>query len=76
MVDAECLESTGAFKPEHLVYIARIFEDTSNSRFLLCAIRNYKEVTEFIKKHSVCDMNVILQEDLITYESIVQEAAC
>ena len=29
---------------------------------------------EFIKKLRVCDMDVISQEDLITYESLVQEA--
>ena len=29
---------------------------------------------EFIKKVRVCDMDVLSQEDLITYESLVQEA--
>ena len=38
------------------------------------AIHKYKEVTEFIKKLCVYDMDVISQEDLITYESLVQEA--
>ena len=38
------------------------------------AIQKYKEVTEFIRKLFVCDMNVLSQEDLITYESLVQEA--
>ena len=33
LVDAERLESSGAFKPEHLGYITSIFEDTSDSRF-------------------------------------------
>ena len=33
----------------------------------------YKEVTEFINKLCVCDMNVISQEYLIKYESLVQE---
>ena len=33
LVDAERLESDGAFKPEHLGYITRILEDTSDSRF-------------------------------------------
>ena len=74
MVDAECLESAGAFKPEHLGYITRIFEDTSDSRFRLWAIQKYKEVTEFIKKLRVCDMDVLSQEDLTTSESLVQEA--
>ena len=38
------------------------------------AIQKYKEVAEFINKLCVCDMNVISQEDLITYEYLVQEA--
>ena len=74
MVDAERLESSGAFKPEHLGYITRIFEDTYDSRLRLWDIRKYKEVTEFINKLHVCDMDVISQEDLITCESLVQEA--
>ena len=59
LVDAERIESAGAFKPEHLGYITRIFEDTSDSRFCLWDIQKYKEVTEFIKKLRVCDMDVI-----------------
>ena len=74
LVDAERLESAGAFKPEHLGYITHIFEDTSDSRFRLWDIQKYKEVTEFIKKLRVCDMDVISQEDIITYESLVQDA--
>ena len=74
LVDAERLESAGAFNPEHLGYIIRIFEDTSDSRFRLWAIQKYKEVTEFIRKLRVCDMDVLSQEDLITYESLVQQA--
>ena len=31
-------------------------------------------MTEFIKKLRVCDMDVLSQEDLLTYESLVQEA--
>ena len=72
-MDAERLESARAFKPDHLGYITRIFEDTSDSRFCLWAIQKYKEVTEFIKKLRVCDMDVLSQEDLITYESLVQD---
>ena len=74
LVDAERLESAGAFKPDHLGYIIRIFEDTSDSRFRLWSIQKYKEVMEFIKKLRVCDMDVISQYDLITYEYLVQEA--
>ena len=73
LVDAERLESAGSFKPENLGYITRIFENTSDSRFRLWKIKKYKEVTEFIKKLRVCDMDVLSQEDLITYESLVQE---
>ena len=74
LVDAERLESAGTFKPEHLGYIIRIFEDTSDSRFRLWDIQTYKEVAELIKKLCVCDMDVLSQEDLITYESLVREA--
>ena len=35
LVDAERLESAGAFKPEHLGYIIRIFEDTSYPKLRL-----------------------------------------
>ena len=31
-------------------------------------------MTEFIKKLRVCDMDVLSQEDLTTYDSLVQEA--
>ena len=51
LVDAERLESAGAFNTEHLVYITRIFEYNSDSRLRLWDIQKYKEVTEFIKKH-------------------------
>ena len=61
LVDAERLESAGAFMHEPLGYITRIFEDTSDSRFRLWAIQKYKEVTEFIKKLRVCDMYVLSQ---------------
>ena len=66
LVDAELLDSAGAFKPEHLGYIIHIFEDTYDSRFSLWAIQKYKQVTDFIKKLRVCDMDFISQEDLIT----------
>ena len=74
MVDAERLESAGSFKPDHLGYITHTFEDTSDPRFHLWAIKKYKEVTEFIKKLRVCDIDVLSQEDIITYESLLQEA--
>ena len=72
MVDSERLESSGAFKPEHLGYITRIFEDNYDSIFRMWAIHKYKDVTELIKKLSVCDMDVLSQEYLITYESLLQ----
>ena len=74
LVDAERLESARVFNPDHLGYITHIFEDTSDSRFRLWDIHKFKEVTEFINKLRVCDMDAISQEELITYESIVQEA--
>ena len=42
LVDAECLESAGAFKPENLGYITCIFEDNSVSRLRLWGIQKYK----------------------------------
>ena len=72
--DTERLDSVRAFNPDHLGYISCIFEDTFDSRFRLWDIQKYKYVTEFIKKLCVCDMDVISQKNLITYESFVQEA--
>ena len=43
-------------------------------QIFLWDIQKYNEVTDFIKKLHVCDMDVISQEDLITYEFLVQEA--
>ena len=74
LVDAELLESAGAFKPHHLGYINFIFEDTSDSRLCLRDIYKYKEVMEFINKLCVSDMDVLSQEDIISYESLVHEA--
>ena len=59
LVDAERLESSRTFKPDHLGYIIRIFEDTSDSIFRLWAIQKYKQVKNFIKKLRVCDMDVL-----------------
>ena len=73
LADSERLESDGAFKLEHLDYMTRIFEYTYDSRSRLWDIHKYKDVTDFIKKLRVCDMDVISQKDLITYESLVQE---
>ena len=39
LVDAKHFDSAGAFKPEHLGYITRIFEDTSDSIFRLWCIQ-------------------------------------
>ena len=74
LVDAERLQSAGAFNTEHLGYITRIIEDTSEYRFRMWDIQNYNEVTQFIKKLCVCDMDVVSQQDIITYESLLQEA--
>ena len=74
LVDADIHESEGVFKPEHLWHITCIFEDTSDYRFHLWYIQKYKKITEFTNKFRVCDMDVISLEDLITYESLVQEA--
>ena len=49
LVDAERLESAGAFNPEHLGYTICIFEDTSDSRFRPWVTQKYKEVMDFIR---------------------------
>ena len=74
LVYSERLESAGAFNPEHLGYTTRIFEDSSDSIFRQWGIKKYKEVTEFIKKLRVCDMDIISQKDIINFEFLVQEA--
>ena len=74
LIDSERHESARAFKTEHLGYTTCIFEDNSDSIIRLWDINKYKDVTEFIKKLRVCDMDVISQEELITYVSLVQEA--
>ena len=75
LVDSNRLESAGAFNTEHLWYITRTFEDNSDSKFCLWGIHQYKVVLYFIKKLLVCDMDVISQEELITYGPFVQEDA-
>ena len=55
LVDAERLESAGAFNPEHIGYTTHIFEDTSDYRFHLWENQKYKEVMEFLKKPLLCD---------------------
>ena len=76
LVDSERIQSAVAFKPEPLGYINHIFEDSSDSRFRIWKIHNYKEVTKFIKKLCVCEMDAIPPDEIITYESLVQEATC
>ena len=73
LVNVEILESAGSFKPKHLRYIIRIFEDTSDYRFHLLANQKYKEVMEFFKKTSLCDEDVMQIDDIITYGFLVQE---
>ena len=69
----ERLESAGAFKTNHLGYIIRIFEDTSDSRFHIWENQKYNEVTEFVKKPLFCDKDVMQTDDIITYAFLVQE---
>ena len=76
LVGTEHLEISGVLNPDHLGNTTCIFEDTSDSIFRIWGIHKYKEVTKFIKKLLVCDMYVILAEDLISYDSLVQETMC
>ena len=43
LVDAEHIDSLEAFKPEHLGYIAHIFQDNSDSIYHICLIQKYKQ---------------------------------
>ena len=70
----ESLESAGSFKPEHLGYIIRIFEDTYDCRFHLWDTQKYKEVMEFVNKPLFCDEDVIKTDDIITYGFLFQES--
>ena len=72
LVNVESFESAGAFKPEHLGYIIRIFENTSNSRFQIWATQKYKEVMEFVKKPLLCDEDVMQTDDILTYGFLAQ----
>ena len=64
LVDAEHLESSGAFKTDHLGYITITFDNTSNYIFHLWTIQKYKDVMEFID-FFVCDKDAIKTEELI-----------
>ena len=70
------LESARAFMPDHLGYISRIFDNTSDTRCCRREIHNYKEVMEFIKKLHVYDLYFIQSEELIPYDSLLQEGTC
>ena len=48
LVNVDLLDSAGAFKPEHLGYIIRNFEDTSDSRLHIWVTQKYREVIEFV----------------------------
>ena len=73
MVDGKRLESSKAFNTEHIGYINCIFYDTCDSRLRLWEIQKYKEVIEFINRFFLFDMDVISPEELIIYDSLVQE---
>ena len=53
LVDADCLESAGAFKPDHIGYITRIFEDTSDSRFF-CGLFKSTRRLQSLSRNFVC----------------------
>ena len=73
LVNVESLESDGAFKPEQLGYIIRIFENTSDSRFHIWPTQKYKEIMEFVKKPLLCDEKVMQTDDIIIYGFLAQE---
>ena len=74
LVNVESLESDGAFKPEQIGYIIRIFENTSDSIFHLWATQKYKEVMEFVKKPLLCDEDVMHTDYIIICGFLVQKS--
>ena len=74
LVNVEFLESSGAFKPDHLGYIIHIYENISNSIFQIWATQKYKEVMEFVQKPLLFDKDVMQNDDIITYGFLVQES--
>ena len=70
----DSLESAGAFKPDHLGYIIRIFKNTSNSRFQIWATQKYKEVMEFVKKPLLYEKDVMHTNDITTYGLLAKES--
>ena len=68
----ESFESAGSFKPEHLGYIIRKFEDTPDYRFHIWATQKYKDVIEFVKKPLLCEKEDMQTDDIITYGFLVQ----
>ena len=72
-LNMERLESAGAFKPEQLGYIIRIFENNSDSRFNLWANQKYKQVMDFGKKPLLCDKDIMKTDDNINYGLLTQE---
>ena len=70
----EGLESSGAFKPEHLGYIISIFENTSDSIFNIWETQKYKAVMDFVKKPLLCDKDVMHTNDITTYGLLIQES--
>ena len=73
LVDSEWLESSGAFKPELLIYIIIIFKDTYDYRFHIWVTQNYKDFMEFIKKLFVCNKYFMQTDEIFTYGSLVKE---
>ena len=74
LFDTQRLESSGTFKTGSIGYITYVFEDTFDSILCFGVINKYKQVTYFINKLCVCDMDVIPPDELTTYESLVKEA--
>ena len=74
LVNVESLESAGAFKTEHLVYIIRIYEDTYDSIFHLWETQKFKDIMQFVKKLVLCDEYVMQPDDIITYGFLVQKS--
>ena len=73
---AERLDSAGAFEPELLCSIAKIFESTSEKRFELWAMQRYDECAKYVRKTKVTDANELVREgSVITYNELTRDTS-
>ena len=63
-----------ALSPEHLVDISRTLEESKDTRFWIWKIEKYCKVADFLNQLRVANSELITSKDIITYETLTQEA--